>query len=172
MRSLILIIFSLLTCRCFSQTTINVTSVEITKTDFNSCVALQPILIKDSSDYDTLTLGTLRFRTLGVFKSPDMTLLKSLNDNKYSLVDNKSGWIETLLSFPVFSSDLKIFGCFGTSFGSETIKLYRITDERFEILCGFTSLKKVTQINCLTETSFYTKNIDDKYLKYNLEPKK
>ena len=140
--------------------------------DYTCCAVMQPTLIKDSSDYDTLTLGILRFKILGVFKTPDITLLKSLSDNKYSLVDNKSGWIETLLSFPIFSSDLKIFGCFGTSFGSEMIKLYRITDERFEILCGFTSLKKVSQINCLTETSFYTKDIDDKYLKYNLEPKK
>lgn len=172
MRFLIIAICILTTCPGFSQTMINVTSVQITNAEYNSCASTQPLLLKDSSGNDTLTLDKMKFKILGVFKSTNMILLKSLSDNSYSMIDKESGWMETLLNFPVFSSDLKIFGCFGTSFGREMIKVYKINDLGFDLLCGFSCPEKVIQINCLNETSFYVKDIDKKCLKYTLEVKK
>ena len=172
MRALIIAIYTLITCHCFSQNIIEITSVELTKVDYSSCTSTQPLLTKDSSGNDTLTLDTIKFRILGVFKSTNLVLLKSLSENSYSLVDKESGWVETLLNFPVFSSDLKMFGCIGPSFGREMIKVYKITGIRFDLLCDLSYPKKIIQINCLSETSFYVKDIDEKCLKYNLEVRK
>lgn len=172
MRSRGLIISVLFGFPCFSQPTIHITSVELTKTEYYQCTTIQPTLVADSIFNDTMTIGTTKLRALGVFKATEIVLLKSLSDSSYSMGDQNTGWMENLLGFPVFSSDLKIFGCFGPAFGHEWIKLYQITPEGFKILCGFPNPKKIAEINCLSETSFYAKEADGRYLKFSLEIRK
>lgn len=169
MRTLFIALSLLFTCCCFSQPNTQVTCIKLTNTEYNSCVLTQPLLLKDSSANDTLILDETKFLVLGVFRSTNMLLLKSSSDNSYSLIDKESGWMERLLNIPIFSSDLKVFGCFGTTFGREMIKLYKIGDRRIDLLCGFSCPKKITQINCVGENSLYAKDIDETCFKYSLK---
>lgn len=166
MRLVLLITLLLISDEMFPQF-VKWNVVPIDKTQYGNCPVVQPSLKKPSKGKDTIATDEMKFAILGSFKTVNsFTLMKSIPDNKYYLTNEDTGLSEELLGFPVFSASLKKFVCLGDASGRQLIRLYEIQKDKLNVKFEVPITKPATEINCVTDSSFYLKDISEGYWKY------
>ena len=63
---------------------------------------------------------------------------------------------------------MKEFGCLKTSVKEQTISMYEIRDNKITKKLEWPFYKTATEIKCVTDSSFYVKDIDNHSWKYEL----
>ncbi len=118
---------------------------------------------------DTFEAGSMKFKMLGSFTSLDsFTFVKSIPDKRFYFINSKTGWVNELLGYPVFSSSQKEFACFGNSDRGDEIRLCKFKGGKIEIYSSSIIDKKVFEISCVMDNSMYIKDSSNHYWKYQL----
>jgi len=167
-----LVVLLFLSSQSFCQL-IRVNSFEVSKKEYEDCPNAQPVLQRDSGGDDTLNAGDMKFKILGSFKSIDsFTFMRSIPDSTFYVVNNKTGWVDRLEGYPTFSSTLKEFVCLSASSPNDAINLYEIKNNQIMKKFSWPFYKTALEIRCVTDSSFYVKDVNNHYWKYQLHSSK
>ncbi len=148
-------------------------SVAIDQKDFIACHVTQPALINSSGEGDTLVLDDLKFKVLGSFKGLEYyMLLRVIPFGRYYLANEASGIFEELIAMPVFSQSMKAFICQGNIAGRPNIAFYRIQNNVINKEFGVELSETINEVDCVNDSSFCVKDINNKYWKYTRKESK
>jgi len=143
-------------------------SSPIDQKEFNSCHVTQPSLINSSGENDTLVIDDMKFKILGNFKGLEsFTLLRVIPFGRYYLANEASGIFEELIAMPVFSQSMKVFVCQGNIAGRPNIAFYRIQNNAINKEFGVELPETINEVDCVNDSSFCARDINNKYRKYN-----
>jgi hypothetical protein len=142
-------------------------SEPIDEKNFSTCHVAQPVLIKLSGDNDTLTLDDMKFKILGNFKGlEDFMLLRVIPFGRYFLANDGTGVFEELIAMPIFSQSMKAFVCQGNIAGRPNIAFYKIKNNTIDKEFGVELRETINVVDCVNDSSFCVKDINNKYWKY------
>lgn len=141
--------------------------VSIEQKEFGACHVVQPSLINQPGDNDTLSVDDMKFKILGNFKGlENFMLLRVIPFGRYYLANEASGVFEELIAMPVFSQSMKVFVCQGNIAGRPNIALYRIKDNVIIKEFGVELKETINEVDCVNDSSFCVKDINSQYWKY------
>lgn len=142
--------------------------VPIEQKEFGSCHVVQPALVNQAGDNDTLTVDDMNFKILGNFKGLEsFMLLRVIPFGRYYLANEASGVFEELIAMPVFSQSMKVFVCQGNIAGRPNIAFYRIQDNAISKEFGVELKETLNEVDCVNDSSFCVKDINSQYWKYS-----
>jgi len=142
-------------------------SVAIDQKEFSSCHVSQPSLINSSGDNDTLVLDDMKFKILGTFKGLEYYMLvRVIPFGRYYLANEASGVFEELIAMPFFSQSMKSFVCQGNIAGRPNIAFYRIQNNTISKEFGVELGETINEVDCVNDSTFCVKDINNKYWKY------
>ena len=172
MRSVLLISIVLVSNQAVAQQVKwSVTSID--KNQYSQCPVTAPILKKPARGTDTIATDEMKFAILGTFKSINsFTLMKSVPNNAFYLTNNDTGLTEELLGFPVFSSSMKKFVCFGDASGRQLIRTYEIQKDKLNVKLEIPIAQTPLEIGCVTDSSFNVKDVSENYWRYTFRDAK
>lgn len=139
----------------------------IDQKEFSSCHVAQPSIINTPAENDTLVLDDMKFKILGNFKGLEgFLLLRVIPFGRYFLANEASGIFEELIAMPVFSQSMKSFVCQGNIAGRPNIAFYRIQNNVIDKEFATELRETINEVDCVNDSSFCVRDINNKYLKY------
>ena len=141
--------------------------VAINQQEFSSCHVTQPSIINPPAENDTLVLDDMKFKILGNFKGLEgFLLLRVIPFGRYFLASEASGIFEELIAMPVFSQSMKAFVCQGNIAGRPNIAFYRIQNNVIDKEFATELRETINEVDCVNDSSFCVRDINNKYWKY------
>jgi hypothetical protein len=140
----------------------------IDQKEFSACHVVQPSLINQPVENDTLTLDDMKFKILGNFRGLDSFLfLRVIPFGRYYLANEITGVFEELIAMPVFSQSMKAFVCQGNIAGRPNVAFYQIQQNTINKEFAVEVRETINEVDCVNDSSFCVKDINAKYWKYN-----
>lgn len=141
--------------------------VPMDQKEFSACHVVQPSIINQPGDNDTLSIDEMKFKILGNFKGlDDFMLLRVIPFGRYYLANEESGVFEELIAMPVFSQTMKVFVCQGNIAGRPNIAFYKIQGKAINKEFGVELRETINEVDCVNDSSFCVKDINGKYWNY------